>query len=112
MRNEYGEPLDRNGYASSVFPETCCYYMGDKLTSCYGCDLVRHEVYHADMSGGIRDLSKRYGAWVTLCPTHHGHVHSYPQMHRDLQKEAQRRVMERYGWDEEQFRNKFGKNYL
>ena len=112
MRNEYGEELDRNGYTRSVFPEDRCYYADDHLTACYGCDLVRHEVFHHDQGGATRELSKRYGAWVTLCPTHHGHVHNFPQFHRELQQEAQRRVMDRYGWSEDDFRNKFGKNYL
>lgn len=110
MRNEYGEALDRNGYAPSVFPETCCYYAQER--SCTGADLVRHEVFHHDMGGATRELSKRYGAWVTLCPVHHGYVHSYPQITRTLQQDAQRRVMKRYGWTEDEFRKRFGKNYL
>ena len=113
MKNEYDEPLDRNGYAPSVFPETCCFYMSDKYTTCDGSgDLVRHEVYHHDQGGATRAMSKRYGAWVTLCPLHHAHVHNFPQFVKELQREAQRRVMERYGWSEDEFRNHFGKNYL
>lgn len=110
--NEYGEPLDRNGYAASVFPDDACYFADDRYTTCGSPELCRHEVYHHDMGGATRELSKRYGAWVTLCPTHHGHVHHYPQLNRELLKETQRRVMERYGWDEDEFRKHFGKNYL
>ena len=110
MKNEYGEPLDKNGYASSVFPQTCCYYASER--SCTGTDLVRHEVYHHDQGGATRAMSKRYGAWVTLCPVHHGYVHNFPQMTKELQREAQRRVMARYGWSEEDFRKRFAKNYL
>lgn len=111
-KNEYGEPLDKNGYSESAFPTGQCYYADDKYTACYGSDLCRHEVFHADMGGTIREQSKRYGAWVNLCPVHHGMVHSYPQFYKPLQREAQRRVMERYGWDTEKFIDHFGKNYL
>lgn len=110
--NEYGEVLDRNGYAPSVFPTDECYYGNDKYSACYSGDLVRHEIFHGDKGGATREQSKRYGAWVTLCPTHHGFVHNYLQFNKDLQRDAQRRVMERYGWDEEAFRKHFGKNYL
>lgn len=111
LRNEYGEPLDANGYAKSVFPTGCCWYAvnGDRIrTACGGNALVRHEVFH----GASRQTSKRYGAWVTLCPLHHAKVHDYPQFERPLKQETQRRVMERYGWTVDRFRAKFGKSYL
>lgn len=73
---------------------------------------MRHEVFHSDMSGGVRGTSKRYGAWVTLCPQHHNYVHTYPQIFKPLQRETQARVMARYGWSEDDFRKRFGKNYL
>lgn len=112
MKNEYGEVLDRNGYTRSVFPESCCYFAGDKYSTCGSADLVRHEVFHHDQGGATREMSKRYGAWVTLCPWHHGYVHNFPQFNRQLQRDTQKRVMERYGWTIEDFRQKFGKNYL
>lgn len=112
MTNEYGEQMDRNGYAPSVFAADCCYFADDRYTTCGSLDLVRHEVYHHDQGGVTREMSKRYGAWVTLCPLHHAHVHNYPQLNRELQREAQRRVMQRYGWDEDQFRKHFGKSYI
>lgn len=112
MRNEYGEEMDRNGYVRSVFPEDGCYFAPDRYSTCGGTDLVRHEVYHHDQGGVTREMSKRYGAWVTLCPWHHGYVHSFPQFGRELQRETQRRVMERYGWTAEEFRKKFGKSYI
>lgn len=118
MTNEYGEPLDRNGYASSVFSdEPVCWYRDHDTrpaTSCYcgSTDAVRHEIFHADMSGTLRSRSKEYGAWLYLCPVHHGHVHNYPQFYKPLQAEAQRRVMDQYGWDIDAFRARFEKNYL
>lgn len=112
-KNEYGEAMDKNGYAPSVFPVDRCYFEGDKYTTCDGTgELARHEVYHHDMGGATREQSKRYGAWVTLCPVHHGHVHHFPQIYKPLQRETQKAVMERYGWTEEDFRNHFGKSYL
>ena len=41
MTNEYGEKLDRNGYAPSVFPEDRCYYAEE--LACTGTDLADHE---------------------------------------------------------------------
>lgn len=111
--NEYGELLNKNGYAPSVFPMDECYYANEKYSACGGCtDLVFHEVFHGDKGGATREQSKRYGAWVTLCPTHHGFVHNYPQFNKGLQRDAQRRVMERYGWDVDTFRKRFGKSYI
>lgn len=110
MKNEYGEALDSNGYSRSVFPEDRCHYAEE--CTCTGADLVRHECFHHDMGGVTRAQSKRYGAWVTLCPVHHGYVHNYRQYAKPLQKETQKLVMERYGWDEDKFRRMFGKSYL
>ena len=62
MRNEYGEKLDRNGYAPSIikppFEADACFICG------YSGKLVRHEVFH----GPNRTKSKNYGCWVKLCP--------------------------------------------
>lgn len=111
-KNEHGEALDSNGYAPSVFPTERCFFSTDRLLRCGCVDLVRHEAYHHDQGGATRELAKRYGAWVTLCPRHHADVHNFPQFNRELQRETQRRVMERYGWSEDEFRDHFGKNYL
>lgn len=59
MLNEYGETLDRNGYAPSIVQD---------IDGCYFCarqdgKLDRHEIFH----GAYRQKSKALGLWVTLC---------------------------------------------
>lgn len=110
MKNEYGAPLDRNGYAPSILQEDtdCCYI-------CYGCHqkLDRHEVFF----GPYRDKSKRLGLWVTLC--HHQHhidgpraVHQSREVDLALKRNAQKAVMDAYGWNTTDFIREFGRNYL
>lgn len=106
--------MDKNGYAPSIMQDTVfepfCYLCGangalDKLD--------RHEIF----GGPYRDKSKRLGLWVLLC---HNDCHIFGPMaaHNNastalrLKQEAQRRVMEAYGWSTEDFIREFGKNYL
>lgn len=104
MVNEYGMPLDVNGYADSIMhSDTRCYICGR------GGDTVRHEVF-----GGVanRPLSKKYGLWVRLCPRCHSRVHNEPKLYAPLKYDAQKAAMERYGWDKFEFMKKFGRNYI
>lgn len=113
-RNKYGAPLDSNGYARSV--------VQDDLSRCYFCGrsdqkLDRHEIYHSDMGGVLREKSKRYGLWVMLC---HDSCHQNGEYsaHRSkdvalmLKRKGQQKAMEHYGWTEQEFRDVFGKSYL
>lgn len=102
MTNEYGQTLDRNGYAPSLFEGEFCAICGK-----YG-DLVRHEIY----GGTRRSNSKKYGAWLTLCPRCHEAVHAEPKTYLLLKEVGQRSVMDYYRMTTEDFINKFGKNYL
>ena len=103
--NEYGAPLDRNGYAPSVVQlGTCCFRCGTP----YG-KIDRHEVFHADMGGKMRDRSKRYGLWVWLCRECHEAAHD--DYARRLKRYAQGIAQEEYGWSTETFIKLFGKNY-
>ena len=109
MRNEYGEQLDRNGYAPSV--------LQTDLTRCWRCGrttgkLDRHEAF----GGANRAKSKRYGLWVMLC--HDGcHLGAYGVHYNadaglQLKQYAQQQAMRRYCWDTDDFITHFGKNYL
>ena len=109
MKNEYGETLDRNGYAPSI--------MQSDLTRCYRCGrtsgkLDRHEVF----GGSNRAKSKRYGLWLMLC--HDGchlgtwGVHYNAEAMAQLHREGQEAAMEAYGWTVEEFRKRIGKSYL
>ena len=107
-QNEYGAALDKNGYAPSI--------VQSDTSICYNCkrggDVARHELFHDDMSGRLRDKSKRYGLWVGLCPVCHGYYHTYSQIYKPTQKIAQQRAMDLYGWSIGGFRKEFGKSYI
>ena len=100
--------LDRNGYAPSILQE------GDYCFLCGRMDrkLDRHEVF----PGPFRYKSKMYGLWLNLChyPCHEGPdgAHASREVSRYLKAYAQGKAMETYGWTEQQFRERFGKNYL
>lgn len=102
MTNEYGQQLDRNGYAPSLFETGCCVICGA------GGDLIRHEIY----GGTRRSNSKKYGAWLTLCPRCHEVIHRHPLKFSRLKEIGQKEVVAFYGMTTEEFIAKFGKNYL
>ena len=98
--------MDRNGYSPSVI---------DRLDDekCFKCwksgGLVRHEVFH----GSNRTRSKALGCWVRLCPQCHEQVHVKDgTLDAELKKAGQKAAMRHYGWTVEEFRRRFGKNYL
>lgn len=112
MTNEYGAPLDRNGYAPSILQDDDSYCL-----ICYGNGyndpLNRHEVF----GGAYRSKSKRLGLWCRLCHSRHHQngpesVHQNAEMALELKKLAQHLAMEKYGWSTEDFIREFGKNYL
>ncbi len=104
MTNEFGVKLDRNGYAPSVIDETKVCFLCKKRG-----DLARHEVFH----GANRQKSKAYGAWVHLCPKCHQELHGKdPEIDKCLHTKGQIKVMEHYGWSVDDFRERFGKNYV
>ena len=106
MTNEYGQPLDRNGYAPSIISnEAVCL-------NCYTTlNLQRHEVFHGM---AYRQKSKKYGLWVHLCPVcHMTKVHnSDGELDLRLKELGQETAMTVYGWSKEDFRDRFGRSYL
>ena len=106
MTNEFGTPLDKNGYAPSIVSEEkiclCCY------TS---LNLQRHEIFHGN---GRRDKSKALGLWVWLCPVCHIYkVHnSDGELDLRLKERGQEAAMAVYGWSKDDFRERFGRNYV
>ena len=95
---------DRNGYAPSILGAYDCCFV------CYRKgDLARHEVIH----GAFRERSKKYGLWVNVCPECHNKIHfTDGKLDRLLKENAQRQAMRVYGWSVDEWRRKFGKNYL
>lgn len=110
MNNEYGAPLDRNGYAPSIVQEDTgvCFLCGRSDQK-----LDRHECFGG---AGRRAKSKRLGLWVSLCHTgcHQNSawaVHENPSTAAILHGEAQAAAMQTYGWGTGRFIAEFGRNY-
>ena len=103
MTNEYGTPMDRNGYVPTIM---------QKAERCYMCGrsgiLQRHEIY----GNAYREKSKRFGLWVWLCHDCHHDLHF---VHADrkmwLREQGQIQAQKHYGWNENEFRDKFGRSY-
>lgn len=109
MTNEYGQELDRNGYAPSIVPADGECFICKKTGNIYP-RLQRHEIFHGSL---YRGRSKALGLWVNLCPECHYLLHNRePWMDKMLKHVGQRQAMETYGWSIEDFRRHFGKNYL
>ena len=106
MKNEYGVPLDKNGYAPSIISND------QVCLNCYtSMHLQRHEIFHGMAN---RKKSKEYGLWVLLCPVcHMTKVHnSDGELDLRLKERGQEAAMAFYGWDKEEFRKRFGRNYV
>lgn len=103
MTNEFGKPLDKNGYAPSIMQD------GNHCYVCYGnLNPIRHEAIH----GFNRQKAKEYGLWVNVCPYCHWRIHNTDgKLDRMLKRNAQEAAMTVYGWSVEDFRERFGKNY-
>ena len=103
-KNEFGAPLDSNGYSPSILSDHAeCFLCPE-----HGGDLIRHEVYH----GAYRSKSKRLGTWVWLCVDCHTRLHQErADWDEQLKATSQRRTMNYYNWNTAQFRAAFGKNY-
>lgn len=106
--NEYCVRLDRNGYAPSI--------MVTEAGVCWWCDknapTERHEIF----SGPLRKKSKELGLWIDLCPECHrtgkNAVHQSKDTAVRIKNMAQIAAMNKYGWTEEEFVNRFYRSYL
>lgn len=86
---------NHNGYGPSLFPE-----MEETDYTC------RHEVF----GGPNRELSKKWGCWLPLCPNAHVIIHHRGEEDKELKIECQKRFEARYGHDK--FMEIFGRSYL
>lgn len=72
-----------------------------------------HEIFFGTAN---RKKSIEWGLCAYLCATHHNMsklgVHFNKVLDTKLKQHAQRRAMEYYDWDIDDFRRIFGKNYL
>lgn len=105
MKNEYGETLDRNGYAASILANIGqCAYCGRMDRP-----LQRHEAFH----GAFRTKSKALGCWLLICDVCHDELHhKNAEIDREIKEYMQRKAMKHYNWSVDDFRQRFGKNYL
>ena len=108
MCNEFGEKLDRNGYAESVLQETEreCFLCGDDRM------LERHEIF----GNAMREKSKGLGLWVSLCPNCHRNgkkaAHNCGETATALKRIAQQAAMDLYDWTPADWQQRFYKNYV
>lgn len=106
--NEFGAPLDKNGYAPSI--------LTTEQGKCYLCENCTHTERHEIFGGSNRTKSKALGLWVNLCPHCHrtgeNSVHLNSQTMQLLKRIGQSNAMETYDWSTEEFRKRFGKNYI
>lgn len=83
---------------------------------CYICHSRSWIEIHHVFGGPDRKTSEEYGLVVPLCHYCHNEppkgVHFNKEIRRKLQGDVQRIAMEYYGWSVEDFRDRFGKNYL
>lgn len=104
MRNRFGQVLDSNGYAPSLFGNT---------PVCVNCrrtngKMDRHEIFH----GAYRKKSKALGLWCYLCHDCHMKLHqSKAELDYKLKRDAQSVAQIIYGWGTAEFIQEFGKNY-
>jgi hypothetical protein len=106
--NQYGEKLDRNGYAPSLF-------LGEE-GECWLCHRQGPTERHECFGAALRSKSKELGLWVNLCGSCHrtgkNAVHQSEKTAKRIKNMAQRIAMTRYGWTEEEFINHFYKSFL
>lgn len=92
--------MDSNGYNRSLFitHEGVCYYCHKSGST------IRHEVFHGTAN---REISKKVGTWLYLCPECHAKVHTgvhtggpnSPTMEEKLQKKAEELFRTTYSAD-------------
>lgn len=86
--------------------ETCCFFCGRPNW------LEKHHCF----GKSERKLSEKYGLTVYLCHNCHNEppngVHHNKENREKLQKYAQEKAMEKYGWTTDDFIRIFGKNHL
>ena len=90
----------------------------DNLQECIVCGSKKQiEFHHVFFGSAKRKLSDKYKIIAPLCNYHHRgtngiHGKNGKVLDTKLKQHAQRRAMEYYDWDIDDFRRIFGKNYL
>lgn len=98
------------GYSKSILQEDMSHCF-----LCGRCDrkLDRHEVF---FGSAYRQKSKADGLWVLLCHEDCHEGKNGAQYNREVRNKlsayAQKKAMEYYGWDMDDWRKRYGKNWL
>lgn len=82
---------------------------------CYTCQAICKTDEHHIFQGANRQASDKYGLTVELCRICHSRAHEYPEAFEDwkhLKQRAQQVAMSHYGWDIDEWRLHFRKDYL
>lgn len=90
---------------SIIQDEKVCYLTGR------GDSLEEHHVFE----GPNRKLSEKYGLKIYLVRELHtgvNGIHANRELSDRVKAEVQEKAMEHYGWDIDDFRQIFGKNYV
>jgi hypothetical protein len=84
-----------------------------KNKQCYVCGSVQSlERHHIWAGTANRKQSEKYGLTVYLCHEHHSLMQLNYEFGLELKQYAQLKAMEHYNWTIEDFKKRFGKNYL
>ena len=103
--NEVGVMIEKGGSAPSIVEPYVELDHGCLMCNWRGA-LARREIFNAS----DRQKSQACGLWACLCPRCHMKVHEHPDL--QLKKIAQWDAMAHYGWTIDDFRERFGKNYV
>lgn len=84
---------------------------------CYFCGCTHNlEEHHCFNGNADRPKSEEYGLKIWVCRLHHtesrNSIHRNAETQKTIKQMAQKKAMEYYNWNEDEFRQVFGKNYL
>lgn len=86
-----------------------------RMTKCAVCDAETNLEAHHIFGAANRKLSDQDGLVIPLCYVHHRGrhgVHSNPELQQELHEIGQAVWMKHYGKTADEFRKRYGKNYL
>lgn len=89
------------------------YPTDDGCFICHNPTVVRHHIYGGH---GRRPIADEEGCWVELCPYHHNMsdfgVHFDHELDRFFKEDCERRWCAANGKGPDDFRDRFGVNYI
>ena len=78
---------------------------------CEICGQRATETHHI-FNGALRKKSEKYGATIRICRNCHDKIHKDSKLRESLKADYQKKIMAEQGWDADEFREEFYKNYL